>query len=42
MSDFLGKTVADLAELVVVAVDFVWVVAVGTLVRVGLEVVGGP
>ena len=30
----LGKPVADVAELFVVPVDFVWVVAVGTLARV--------
>lgn len=33
---------ADIAELLVVAVDFVGVVAVSTLPGVHLEVVGGP
>lgn len=40
--DLLGKAVADVAELFVVAVDVVGVVAVGAVVGVGLEVVGGP
>lgn len=40
--NFLGKTVTSIAKLLVVAVDFVWVVAVGTLAGVHLEVVGGP
>jgi hypothetical protein len=41
-SDFLGQAVADIAELLVVAVDLVGVVAVGALPGVHLEVVGGP
>lgn len=40
--DILSKAVADITELLVVAVDLVWVVAVGTLASVSLEVVGGP
>lgn len=41
-SHFLSKTVAGIAELFTAAVDFVWVVTVGTLAGVRLEVVGGP
>lgn len=40
--DVLSKTMSYIAELLVVAVDLVWVVAVGTLAGVCLEVVGGP
>lgn len=40
--DFLSKTMAKIAELFVVAVDLVWVVAVGALAGVGFEVVRGP
>lgn len=38
----LGETVADVTELVMGAVDFVGVVAVGTFAGVHLEVVGCP
>jgi len=41
-SHLLGEPVADVAELLVVAVDLVWVVAVGTLPGVHLKVVGCP
>lgn len=41
-SDFLGKTVSLVAKLLVMTVDLVWVVAVGTLACVHLEVIGGP
>ena len=41
-SHLLGETVADITELLVVAVNFVRVVAVGTLPGVHLEVVGSP
>ena len=40
--DILSETVSDITELLVVAVDLVRVVAVGTLAGVGLEVVGRP
>lgn len=40
--DFLGKTVALVAELVVAAVDLVWVLAEGALPGVHLKVVGCP
>lgn len=38
----LGKTVANVTELIVGTVDFVRVVAVGTLAGVHFEVVGSP
>lgn len=41
-SHVLGKTVADVAKLVVVAVHLVGITAVGTVPGVGLEVVGSP
>lgn len=41
-SDFLGQAVSDITELFMVAVDFVWLVAVGTLAGVHFKVVGGP
>lgn len=40
--DFLGKTVALVAELVVAAVDLIGILAVGTLAGVHLEVVSSP
>lgn len=40
--NILGETVADLAELVVVTVDLVWVAAVSTFLCMCLEVVSGP
>jgi hypothetical protein len=40
--DLLGQAVADVTQLLALAVDLVGVVAVGTLASVGLEVVGGP
>lgn len=40
--DLLGETVADVAELLVIAVDLVGVVAVDAVVGVGLEVVDSP
>lgn len=40
--DILGQAVADITEALVVAVDFVGVVAVSTLPGVHLKVVGSP
>lgn len=40
--DLLSETMANIAKLLVVAVDFVWVVAVGTLASVHFKVVGWP
>lgn len=40
--DFLSQTVALVAELVVAAVDLVWVLAVGTLAGVHFKVVSCP
>jgi hypothetical protein len=40
--DVLSKAMSYITELLVVAVDLIWVVAVGTLASVCLEVVGGP
>lgn len=40
--NFLGKTVAGVTKLIVGSVDFVWIVAVGALAGVHLEIIGGP
>lgn len=40
--NFLGKTVASVAKLIVGSVDFVGIVAVCALAGVHLEIVGGP
>lgn len=40
--NLLGETVADLAELLVLAVDFIGIVAVDTLLSMELKVVCSP